>query len=326
MGLLDKITNALNTSGITKTAQRKTAEDYSFHSVEEIQNIPIPHYQKLNGIESPIYNIEYILHRKATEYKKTGQKEMALACLRKANEIFPHSNFSWKKKDYMRIVEFLKDFGDFDEARKEEQFILDNYSKYFSESIRPSNQNNDSAIDDFMKQWKSIHYKDGSDLVSTEGTARGCTCEECTKYRGRIFSVYGKDSRFPKLPDILRKMYIHKECDISFAPIIFMKGNNNFFNPSYDPTITLNTSAQIIKYVNRPFIDDRSDDEKVFFEDNLQKKRQEAQDRRDYDWIREFLPDDAPKSFGGYRKMKNSNSPNYQKLISLAEEKGYSIK
>lgn len=302
----------------------KTAK-YNFETVEEIAGIQIPLYSINSGISSPVNNIEYILQRKATEFKREGKEDLAIACLKKANEIFPHSNFSWSKKDYMRVVEFLKDFGRFDEARVEEKRILECYGEYFGENALQQNSPQEDAIDAFMSEYKDIYYSDGSDLVTTEGTARCCTCEICSRYRGRIFSVYGKDLRFPKLPEELRKMYIHRECRLQFSPIIFFEGSRNSFNPTYDPSISLTNSKEIIRYVNRPFIDDRTPEEKECFERNKLKRQAEMQDRKDYDWLREHLPEQAPKSFGGYRKMKNANSANYIKLKNLAFQKGYII-
>ena len=37
------------------------------------------------------------------------------------------------------------------------------------------------------------------------------------------------------------------------------------------------------------------------------------------------MPDVAPKSFGGYRRMKNNNSANYQKIAEKVKEKGKNI-
>ena len=45
----------------------------------------------------------------------------------------------------------------------------------------------------------------------------------------------------------------------------------------------------------------------------------------DFNWICSNLPDIAPKSIGGYKRMINTNSSNYQKLVSAAKEKGYVI-
>lgn len=102
---------------------------YDFETLEGIQSIPIPKYKPLQGMSSPVNNIEYILQRKATEHRKNGRMDLAIACLRKANEIFPHSNFAWAEKDYMRLVEYLKFDRQFDEARKEEQKIKEVFQK-----------------------------------------------------------------------------------------------------------------------------------------------------------------------------------------------------
>lgn len=321
MGFFKKVSNILLIHHQNKDISKK--DKYNFETIEEIESIKIPSYPINSGISSPVNNIEYILQRKATEFKKEGKEDLAIACLKKANEIFPYSNFSWNKKDYMRVVEFLKDFGRFNEARTEKKYILDNYRAYFGENALQQNSSNQNAIDAFMSKHKDIYYSDGSDLVTTESTARCCTCEICSRYRGRIFSVYGKDSRFPKLPEELRKMYIHRECALQFSPIIFFKGCNNNFNPTYDPSISLTTSEEIIRYVNRPFTDDRTPEEIECFEHKQLNCQAKIQDRKDYDWLREHLPEQSPKSFGGYRKMKNANSANYIKLKNLALQKGY---
>lgn len=46
-------------------------------------------------------------------------------------------------------------------------------------------------------------------------------------------------------------------------------------------------------------------------------------DRQNYQWLCDNFPDTAPKSFSGYRRMKNANSENYNKLKGLAETKGH---
>ena len=239
------IFNKLNSIFFSPTPSEKNSKssEYNWTNIEDIQSIEIPCYPTNPGVASPVNNIEYILHRKATEFKKEKKEDLAIACLKKANELFPYSNFSWGKKDYMRVVEFLKDFGRFDEARKEEKRILELYSKYFSENKFHQNSTDENAIDTFIETNKKVFYSDGSDLVSTELTPIACTCEICSCYRGRIFSVYGKDTRFPKLPDILRKMYIHKDCMLRFSPIIFFNGDRNNFNPSYDSSISFTFSS-----------------------------------------------------------------------------------
>ena len=43
-------------------------------------------------------------------------------------------------------------------------------------------------------------------------------------------------------------------------------------------------------------------------------------------WITDNLPDIAPKSLSGYKRMKNSNSKNFQNIVNKAKEKGFEIK
>ncbi|MFT3951178.1 MAG: hypothetical protein QM689_04390 [Oscillospiraceae bacterium] len=90
-----------------------------FDSIEGIRSIPIPKYSKINGLASPVDNIEYILQRKATEHKKNGRMDLAIECLRKSNEIMPHSNFTWSASDYLRLVSYLKKDGQHEAARLE---------------------------------------------------------------------------------------------------------------------------------------------------------------------------------------------------------------
>lgn len=88
----------------------------------------------------------------------------------------------------------------------------------------------------------------GTDLVEAS-YHRGC-CGECAKYRGRWFSISGKDKRFPKMP-------VDYSCTcegIDFSPVIF-----EISEPVYCDT-------DIIVYSNRPFVDDRTEEEKKIFE------------------------------------------------------------
>ena len=80
-----------------------------------------------------------------------------------------------------------------------------------------------------------------------------------------------------------------------------------------------------IDYSNRPFIDDRTSDEVVAYDNYIQKQLDEQKNRNDYDWICEHLSEIAPKSLSGYMRMKNSNSSNYQTIVEKAKEKNYII-
>lgn len=128
-------------------------------------------------------------------------------------------------------------------------------------------------------------------------------------YRGRIFSISGKDKKFPKLP----KEEL-SETRICLYPFLYGSIKPLYCKPS-----------QEIKYSNRPFVDDRDDNEKVEYGKIVEEILQKRKNQEDYEWITKHLPDIAPKSLSGYSRMKNSNSKNYQKLQKAALKKGRKI-
>lgn len=163
----------------------------------------------------------------------------------------------------------------------------------------------------------------GTDLV--EATRELACCAECAKYRGRWFSISGKDKRFPKMP-------INYGCTcqgINFFPVIY-----GISEPTY-----CSKSMNIIEYSNRPFIDDRKSKEKKDYNMWLKQMENEQQfepykirlnkitekDKREYEWLCKNLPNIAPKSFSGYTKMKRSYSKNFLKLSEQAKELGKNI-
>lgn len=277
-------------------------EKYDFQTLEGINSIKIPNYKSLQGISSPVNNVEYILQRKATEHKKNGKMDLAIACLKKANEIFPYSNFAWSEKDYMRLVEYLKQDRQFDEARKEEQKIKEMFRKA---RVVYEGKNIETNI-------VGLSEKDVIDVFGglVESFDLECCCEECAKYAKRIFSIDGKDKRFPRLPDCI-KYYSdkHKYCRVPLNAFLF--GVNE---PKWKYI------GNIVDWSNREYKDERSKEQKESFEEMIREKEEVAKDKEFYDLMFEKCPEVTPKSFSGYRRMKASNSENYKKLLKQAEE------
>lgn len=270
-------------------------EKYDFQTLEGINSIKIPSYKPLQGMSSPVNNVEYILQKKATEHKKNGRMDLAIACLRKANEIFPHSNFSWPEKDYMRLVEYLKFDRQFEEAKIEEQKIKELFAQFNKEQ----EAYNTKVISEVYGN---------TDIVSTNETY--FVCEECAKYIKRYFSVSGNSKKYPKLPEyLLHKSEKHKYCSITLYPVL-----DDISLPTWD------YKGDFIKYCNRPFVDERTKEQKAIFEKDVKEKEEMAKDKEFYDLLFEKAPEIAPKSFGGYRRMKASNSENYKKLLLTAEK------
>ncbi len=280
--------------GSSRNNERITAPGYDLESIKGIESIEIPEYNRIKGVESPTNNIEYILQRKATEHKRNGRMDLAIACLRKSNEIFPYSNFLWVPKDYMRLVEFLKLAGRFDDAREEEERI--------NKSFEPK-PGYVSSLEYIIWQCQSMK----TDLIETTDNNYRC-CSECSKYNKRIFSISGKDRYYPKLLEYFFKdLPGHDFCSIDFYP---------FFGELSIPTWEYRGS--LANWCNRPYKDERTEEQKEYFKNTVRNNLQEQIDRKNYDILREKFYKIAPKSFGGYRRIKKLRSEKYLLLCKEA--------
>lgn len=160
-------------------------------------------------------------------------------------------------------------------------------------------------------------HKYGTDLVVFHDYGTGC-CELCAKLRGRVYSISGNNKVFPKLPDYA-KMHgnFHNGCRCTMTP--YFGEEEIFYKGELRNAITIS---------NRSWVDDRSDEEVLLYENYLNilaEQEQKEYDREEYENLLQILPEQAPKSFGAYRKMKKANTTNFQKLVLLAEEKGFYI-
>lgn len=290
-GIFDKIKEIFGT------------QKYDLTTIEGIRAIPIPTKKKKYQAHDIRNDIEYILQRKATEYKRAGRMDLAIECLRKSNEIMPYSAYMYTAGDYYRLVDFLKQARRFDEARAEKAKL---------DLMLSANglRNEDAEV--IRKTPQQLAREFGTDLVEMD--EHPCTCGECAKYQGRVFSLSGRSTKFPKIPDEFF-IYggIHEGCSHSFFP---------YFDGVSKPTYHRN----IVAYSNRPFVDNRTKAQKLEYEQAIKAAAEEAKDRENYEWCWEYLGDIAPKSFSGYRRMKNSDSANFQKLCQAALEKGRDIR
>lgn len=187
---------------------------YDLNSVAGIRAIPIEEARRYpDGGKSVVYMPEQILSRQATEYKNNQQYELAIACLKKVNELYPLSFYAYTRNDYERLVDIMILAGKFDEAKTEHQKLDRLYG---------------SRLDE-------LHYLQKSVVESGVETMK--------EYEKRIIEPYIEESN----------------------------------------------------------------------------------DRECYYWLLENIPDIAPKSFGGYRRMKKLNSANYLKIVDKVKERGYEI-
>lgn len=266
-------------------------EVWDLDSFEGINNIP-DRQEILHHFSEGTFNnsILYRLQKKASEHKKNDNIELALACLEKSFNIMLSSDYFYG--DYAdRYVSYLKKYRYFSKAR-EIQAIIDGIEK----------DNTTSELDQVIENARRL----GTDLL--EADIPKPADAKTAIYRGRIYSISGNDTRFPKLPEDIG------ETDISLYPFVYGISESQICK-----------SGKEIEHSNRPFKDARSSSERKEFSEIQAAWAEREKNRTDYDWVWEHLPDIAPKTLSGYTKMKNSKSQNYQKLVKAAAEKGYTI-
>jgi hypothetical protein len=145
---------------------------------------------------------------------------------------------------------------------------------------------------------KMTHLQaNGYDLVQMSDHAT--TCPICQAYEGRVYSISGKDARYPQLDRAFSShANIHPNCEHVVVPYVEDLADN----PEADR-----------KFSNRSFdIDKRSKAEIDRYNKQQKEKRERRRDRDQYDRYKMALGKNAPKSFSGFRRMKQSDSDNWQ--------------
>ncbi|MEE1154941.1 MAG: phage minor capsid protein, partial [Acutalibacteraceae bacterium] len=155
----------------------------------------------------------------------------------------------------------------------------------------------------------------GYDLVIM--TTHYPTCEVCAMYQGRVYATTKEASNgkykdkngnpllFPYIYDtVFVDGYdtVHPNCRHRFA----------VFPPN---AYTLDELAEFSRQSMQPFVDNRSDEERKAYATEQAIKRKRNESRRQYEDVKRYLPDQAPKTFSGWQRMKSSNSQRYRDLI-----------
>lgn len=283
---------------------------YDLSTVQGISSIPVPaRKMDFSGTGSITGQLDYYLMLKAGQYETAGQVELALACYRKANELMPMCAVSsYPKERYMRLPRYLRKLRRFDEAKAEEEKIEKMFSSGTSLSDADEMRYRESKAAEL--RWAE---REGSDLVEVSWIS-GC-CETCGKYRGRIFSMKGRDKRFPRFPHDFCE-----SCGLTYFPFLFGVSSPQYSNKR---------GNALIREMNKPFVDTRTKENIENYQICLSKadaEKAKAKYRTDYDWLWEFLPELCPKSFSGYMRMKNANTEKFQKIVAEAKKLGRDIR
>ena len=274
---------------------------YDLNSIEGVRAIPIPDYRNSTDAKPTYNNIEYKLQRKAGEHWRSKNRALAIECLRKANEIMPHSNVSYSDSDYFRLVMYLELDGQHEEADKERKRLNEmGYYESHEQQMERNIQQDKEKLSKYLCEGYSgekvsyIHVFSGYVDGSEEGA------RICSIYTDRVYSVDGSDSRFPKLPDVLVDTgTFHAGSRVSFMPWI-EDGRSD------------KEMAECIQKSNRPFTDLRSPEHIEQVRMIYEGRRKLEEDFQEYRRMVEVKIPGVPKTFQTFQKHKLGHSEKYQ--------------
>lgn len=326
-------------------------KQFDLSSTSSIADIPVPKFGIIDVASGygTTGMLDYVLRMKSGNCFNRHEKDLCSALLWKSTELmFANKYCNWKQNDFERIIDWHIQMGMTEDAEKARKYLTaygissvspsefgiceinqlsyqDRYKKYEAEYIRKSIENNNKRFDGLAKSTMSYIFQSAKrysvDLVRFDDYGSGC-CEECAKLSGRVYSISGKSRKFPPLPDYVKKHgNFHPGCRCMMSPY-FDDGSINYKGKVVDAGMAS----------NRPFIDDRTSHEKNLYEqykNNIVKnaKIEAARKwyREEYEKLLKAIPNDAPKSFSAYSRMKNENTTGFQKLKAKAAENGIEI-
>lgn len=285
---------------------------YDLTNKKAIYSIAVPRYayETDGGIGTTGY-LEYVLRMRSGNYWNAGEFDLAIACLEKATQLMSYSSMGWPAKDFFRIVNQLNDLGRFKKAQKWKEWIEANVPGAIAATSSSLEERIEAEAKASFESKISSCRELGTDLV--EIGDMGACCSKCAMYRKRVYSLRGKNKMFPKFP----KDY-HWGCGLSGWPYIY-----GVSEPSFE-------CKDIVSYSNRPYIDDRTEEERQNYIKRLNRLsgeqpviREPSLNRIIYYRLIQIIPNDMPKSLGGFSRMRNANSKNYQSLVKKAEAAGF---
>jgi len=264
----------------------------------------------------------------ASSLLKLGYTKQALLVYRKALDIAERHLLFWEPNIFISYVELLYSF-DYDSEAEEYCVHIRKLIKKRDKLISELPKNQIKLHLQFLKKTRSDYLQVGYHYSASE---------DCAKHRARIYSVSGKDKRFPKIPKYaIKNGKFNDECMCSITPCldyfhIFAGVDESGNSISY-------TGEEAITYSNRPFVDDRTPTEVESYTDwkerqsirlNMyvgfeEKARKKGKREKAYRLICENLPEIAPKSITGFANMQNKNTKNYQTLRAKMLERGIDI-
>ena len=293
---------------------------YNLTDIDSILSIEIPDFEHL--CEDTTLSLDYIIRMKAGNYKNREERELCSACLWKSTELMlANKGCGWRREDFERIVYWHLDFGMFDEAKKAAKFLAQNES--YIKSLTPF----DSCAVEIRNTTLENAKKHNCDLVVFHDYGSGC-CEECAKYRGRVYSISGCSPDFPPLPEYVKiHGNFHSGCRCAMS--LYMGGTIYYKGEYVDALIAS----------NRPFIDDRDEIEKERYQAYIEHSKKTEKQREQYTEyvikkginyneylaLKDLLGDAAPKTYRSYIIAKNKRNEKFLTWLDAAQKHGISL-
>lgn len=148
-------------------------------------------------------------------------------------------------------------------------------------------------------------------------TEHSPTCEVCSMYQGRVYALT-KEAANGKYKgskgQALHFLYLYDTALISGYSTIHPNCRHRL---SVLPAGAY-TAAEMEEFSRKsmqPFEDMRSDKERKAYAQEQAVKRKRNESRKQYEKIKTALPNDAPKTFAAFVKMKSAKSERYKELL-----------
>lgn len=170
--------------------------------------------------------------------------------------------------------------------------LISVYAETLARSIVAETQN--TCVKNTMKEH-------GKDLVKMT-SHYGC-CPICAVYEGRVYSISGKDSRFPSLKSLpgFKDGYnnLHPRCRHRIRPYI----------EKY------NDVEKDMKNSNRPFEVDKDKEASVRkYQEEQKEKARLRNDKKQYERYKQVLGKEIPKNLQNFRKIKYNDSKKWNEI------------
>lgn len=136
------------------------------------------------------------------------------------------------------------------------------------------------------------------------------TCEACAVLQGRVYSISGRDKRFPPLSRAFPSGYrnVHPNC-------------RHVMTYWIEEMQSPEEIRAALARSNASFTDNRSDEEIALYSKQQADSRRMRADRSQFERYRQRLGDDAPKSFHTFRRIKNADGQKWKEMQSLYRSK-----